>query len=58
VSAYKSPRGAQFTTFLVSVSGFFETGLFVSVVSIRVRNTETNRKIIFWVLRNKPNKTN
>jgi hypothetical protein len=26
----------------------FETNLFVSVVSKRVRNTETNRKIIFW----------
>ena len=39
---------------LVSVSVFFETGLFVSVVSIRVRNTETNRKLIFLVLQNKP----
>jgi hypothetical protein len=38
----------------VPVAVFFETGLFVSVVSIRVRNTETNRKIFFWVLRNKP----
>ncbi len=34
--------------FFLFVSVFFETGLFVSVVSIRVRNTETNRKIIFW----------
>jgi hypothetical protein len=32
---------------------FFETGLFVSVVSRRVRNTETNREIIFPVSRNK-----
>jgi hypothetical protein len=36
------------------VSVFFETDLFVSVVSIRVRNTETNRKIHFLVSRNKP----
>jgi hypothetical protein len=26
----------------------FETVLFVSVVSIKVRNSETNRKIFFW----------
>ncbi len=34
--------------------GFFETSLFVSVVSIRVRNIETNRKRNFLVSRNKP----
>ncbi len=55
VSAHKSPGGAQFTNlFFLFVSVFFETGLFVSVVSIRVRNTETNRKVNFLVSRNKP----
>jgi hypothetical protein len=39
------------------VSVRFETVLFVSVVSIKVRNTETNRKIFFWVSRNKPKQT-
>jgi hypothetical protein len=32
----------------------FETGLFVSVVLKRVKNTETNRNKKFLVLRNKP----
>jgi hypothetical protein len=27
---------------------YLENDLFVSVVSIRIRNTETNRKFIFW----------
>jgi hypothetical protein len=36
-----------FRLFLI-VSVRFETVLFVSVVSIKVRNTETNRKIFFW----------
>jgi hypothetical protein len=35
----------------------FETVLFVSVVSIKVRNTETNRKFFFLVSRNKPKQT-
>jgi hypothetical protein len=39
---WTSPRRAQITTFLVFVSVFFRTGLFVLVVSIRVQNTETN----------------
>ena len=39
------------------VSVCFETVLFVSVVSIKVRNTETNRKKIFLVSRNKPKQT-
>jgi hypothetical protein len=39
------------------VSVHFETVLFVSVVSINVRNTETNRKIFFLVSRNKPKQT-
>jgi hypothetical protein len=33
---------------------FFSKQIVFSVVSIRVRNTETNRKIIFLVSRNKP----
>ena len=36
------------------VSVCFETVLFVSVVSIQVRNTETNRNFLFLVSRNKP----
>ncbi len=40
---------------IVSVS--FETVLFVSVVSIQVRNTETNRKRKVLVSRNKPKQT-
>jgi hypothetical protein len=36
------------------VSFRFETVLFVSVVSIQVRNTETNRKYKILVSRNKP----
>ncbi len=39
------------------VSVRFETVLFVSVVSIQVRNTETNRKNNFLVSRNKPKHT-
>ncbi len=39
----------------VSVS--YETDLFVSVVSIKVRKTETNRNIFFLVSRNKPKQT-
>jgi hypothetical protein len=39
------------------VSVRFETVLFVSVVSIKVRNTEINRKFFFWVSRNKPKQT-
>jgi hypothetical protein len=39
------------------VSVRFEIVLFVSVVSIKVRNTETNRKIFFLVSRNKPKQT-
>ncbi len=39
------------------VSVRFETVLFISVVSIKVRNTETNRKYFFWVSRNKPKQT-
>ncbi len=39
------------------VSVRFETVLFVSVVSIKVRNTETNWKIFFLVSRNKPKQT-
>jgi hypothetical protein len=50
---YAIPGGTQFTNFFVCFV-FFETVLFVSVVSIRVRNTETNRKIVFLVSRNKP----
>ncbi len=30
------------------VSFCFDTGLFVSVVSVKVRITKTNRKIFFW----------
>jgi hypothetical protein len=37
------PGGAQFTKPFLFVSVFFETGLFVSVFSIRVQNTGTNR---------------
>ncbi len=37
--------------------GFFETGLFVSVVSIRVRNNETNRKIIIFFVHETNRKT-
>ncbi len=36
----------RFQGLLVTVR--FETILFVSVVSIQVRNTETNRKFFFW----------
>jgi hypothetical protein len=39
------------------VSVCYETALFVSVVSIQVRNTETNRNIWFLVSRNKPKQT-
>ncbi len=39
------------------VSVRFETVLFVSVVSIKVRNTETNRKFFLLVSRNKPKQT-
>jgi hypothetical protein len=39
------------------VSVRFETVLFVSVVSIKVRNTETNRNFFFLVSRNKPKQT-
>ena len=39
------------------VSVFYETVLFVSVVSIQVRNTETNRKFLLMVSRNKPKQT-
>ncbi len=39
----------------VSVS--YKTDLFVSVVSIKVRKTETNRSIFFLVSRNKPKQT-
>ncbi len=39
------------------VSVGFETVLFVSVVSIQVRNTETNRKSFFLVSQNKPKQT-
>ncbi len=39
------------------VSVCYETDLFVSVVSIKVRNTETNRNILFLVSRNKPKQT-
>ena len=39
------------------VSVHFETVLFVSVVSIKVRNTEINRNFFFWVSRNKPKQT-
>ncbi len=35
----------------------YETDLFVSVVSIKVRNTETNRIFFFLVTRNKPKQT-
>ncbi len=36
------------------VSDCYETVLFVSVVSIYVRNTETNRNFLFLVSQNKP----
>ncbi len=36
---------------------FYETVLSVSVVSIQVRNTETNRKFFLMVSRNKPKQT-
>ncbi len=39
------------------VSVRFETVLFVSVVSIKVRNIETNRNFLFLVSRNKPKQT-
>jgi hypothetical protein len=39
------------------VSVCYETDLFVSVVSIYVRNTETNRNFFFLVSRNKPKQT-
>ncbi len=39
------------------VSVRFETVLFVSVVSIKVRNTETNRNFFFLVSRNEPKQT-
>ncbi len=39
------------------VSVCYETDLFVLVVSIRVRNTETNRNFFFLVSRNKPKQT-
>ncbi len=39
------------------VSVCYETVLFVSVVLIQVRNTETNRIILFLVSRNKPKQT-
>jgi hypothetical protein len=44
---YAIPGGTQFTNFFVCFV-FFETVLFFSVVSIRFRNTETNRKIVFF----------
>ncbi len=47
----------HFQGLLVIVSVRFETVLFVSVVSIQVRNTETNRKIFSLVSRNKPKQT-
>jgi hypothetical protein len=40
--------------FFLFVSVCFETVLFVSIVSICVRNTETNRKTVFLISRNKP----
>ncbi len=36
------------------VSLYFETDMFISVISIHVRNTETNRKSYFLVSWNKP----
>jgi hypothetical protein len=45
-----------FWRFFWFVSVCFEKILFVSVVSIPVRNTETNRKKCFLVSRNKPKK--
>jgi hypothetical protein len=39
------------------VSVCYETVLFVSVVSIYIRNTETNRNFLFLVSRNKPKQT-
>ncbi len=39
------------------VSVRYETVLFVSVVSIYIRNTETNRNFLFLVSRNKPKQT-
>ncbi len=39
------------------VSVWYETVLFVSVVSIQVRNTETNRNFLLLVSRNKPKQT-
>ncbi len=39
------------------VSVCYETVLFVSVVSIQVRKTETNRNFLFLVSRNKPKQT-
>jgi hypothetical protein len=39
------------------VSVCYETVLFVSVVSILVRNTETNRNFLLLVSRNKPKQT-
>jgi hypothetical protein len=51
---YAIPGGEHSLQFFLFVSFFFETVLFVSVVSIGVRNTETNRKIVFFVSRNKP----
>ncbi len=41
---YAIPGEAQFTQFILFVSVYFETGLFVLVVSMSIRNTETNRK--------------
>ncbi len=54
MSAYKNlahdvPVGVRFTIF------FFETGTLVSVVSIHVRNAETNR--IFFLFRETKRKT-
>ncbi len=39
------------------VSVCYETDLFVSAVSMQVRNTETNQKFFFLVSRNKPKQT-
>jgi hypothetical protein len=39
------------------VSVCYETVLFVSVVSIKVQNTETNRNFLFFVSRKKPKQT-
>jgi hypothetical protein len=46
-----------FRKFRVVVSVCYETVLFVSVVSIWVRNTETNRNFWFLFSRNKPKQT-